>query len=86
VLHSIRVATEVKEVSDIYDKHYGTTRIKAETMEAKTAAEDNRHCFPVERPVLPFRSMDPREQNIQTGAALMREVPAKGFYCDFGGH
>jgi hypothetical protein len=86
VLYSIRVATEVKVVSDIYDKHYGTTRIKAETMEAKTAAEDNRHCFPVERPVLPFRSMDPREQNIPTGAAALCQMPGKRFYYGFGGH
>lgn len=86
VLHSIRMANTVKEVADLYDKYYGTPRIKTETVEGETKAADNRHSYPVERPVLPFRSMDPREQNIPTRESPMHSVPAKGFYSCFGGY
>jgi hypothetical protein len=84
VLYHIRQATEVKAISDQYDKIYGTPCIKTTSVDTEKAAD--RHCEPLERPVLPYRSMDPREQNIPTAASLMREVPAKGFYCGFGGH
>jgi hypothetical protein len=86
VLYHIHQATEVKTISDQYDKIYGTPTIKAEAMAAEAAADNNRHCLPVQRPVLPFRSMDPREQNLPTRESLMRSVPSKGFYSCFGGY
>lgn len=41
---------------------------------------------PVERPVLPFRSMDKREQNIPSAKSLMCAVSAGGYYNAFGGY
>jgi hypothetical protein len=65
---------------------YAAPRIKRETVETKASAGNNRHSLPVERSVLPFRSMDPGEQAIPDSESLMHLVPAKGFYYGFGGY
>jgi hypothetical protein len=86
VLFHIRQAKEVKAISDQYDKIYGTPFIKTTSLDTEKAADNNRHCEPLERPVLPFRSMDPREQNIPTRESIMCSVPTQGFYRGFGGY
>lgn len=70
VMHGVKEANSTQAVVDLYNKCYGQTTIKASAMGQN---KDNRSPDrePVERPVLPYRSMDPREQGIPAAEPAM---------------
>jgi hypothetical protein len=77
VLHGIKEAYNTENVKKLYAKCYEQTEVKGKALDAKKT-EEARNVLPVERPVLPFNSMDPREQVIQTGESSLRGV-SKGW-------
>jgi hypothetical protein len=85
VLHGLKEAHKTKAVVDLYYHLYGQTNIKAASLESdKTNRPANSQ--PIERPVLPYRSMDKREQNVPARKSFMCGVPAGGYYNAFGGY
>lgn len=84
VMHGERVAREIPEIDKLYNKIYGKTRGKEEAVEQSAGGTDKRE--PVERPILPFRSMDPREQAVPSAASIVRSLPARGFDNAFSGY
>lgn len=87
VLHGIKEAQEKREVVTLYNKIYGKTEIKTSSL---GESEENRvgesfNVEPIQRPVLPCRSMDPRESNIPATKSALRSVPARECCMPFGG-
>ena len=71
VLHGIRQAENTYNVVKLYEKCYGETKVEKETVDTREKGNPRKaDAAPVERPVLPYNSMDKREQNIP------REEPA----------
>jgi len=75
VVHGIKEAYNTPNVINLYKKLYGETEIKKETLAPQ---EDQRtektDAGPVERPVLPYNSMDKREQAVQGEVSAVRAV------------
>jgi hypothetical protein len=85
VMHGIREAREQSAVVDLYNRLYGQTKIETPSLgQDKTGRISN--IQPIQRPVLPYRSMDKREQNVPSGKSIMCSVPAGGYYNAFSGY
>jgi hypothetical protein len=87
VLHGINEASTCPELVKQYERYYGKTNSKAKAVEpAKEKPAAPPDSEPVERPVLPYRSMDKREQNIPASASTVLAMPARGYYNGIGGY
>lgn len=84
VMHGERCAREIPEVVELYNKIYGKTSSQEKTVEHSSKSTDKRE--PVERPVLPFRSMDPREQTVPDTESFVCSLPAREFNSAFSGY
>lgn len=71
VLHGVTEANNTRAVMDLYNKIYGP--------EDKPPAEKQLIPLPVNKPVLPYRHQDPREQNIPSGKTFLGTL-ANGEY------
>lgn len=78
VMHGENVANTVPEVIKLYDRIYGKARSKKASLE-QSSDGDRQKQEPVERPVLPFRSMDPREQAFQRREPIVCGMQKRGF-------
>jgi hypothetical protein len=83
VLHGIKEAKRTSNVIDLYNECYGETKIKCAPLAQKTT-RITAEFQPVERPVLPYRSLDPREQNISTAESSVQAMQGIGIYCGLG--
>ena len=85
VIHGVKQAQRVKQVVELYDLCYGQTYIKTETLE-HTQVDRLANSQEIERPVLPYRSMDKREQVVQDAKPIVRPVSERGYYNAFSGY
>lgn len=88
VMHGRSKAYEVKEVIELYDSIYGSSEIKASPVatDGKNSVFDSE---PISRPVLPYRSMDPREQDVQgwtPSLCGMREAGTRRAFSGYRPH
>jgi hypothetical protein len=88
VLHGIREAFEKLEVVNLYKKVYGKAEIKTSSLgeNEECGADKSSNLQPIQRPVLPYRSMDPRESGIPAAKFALRSVPKGEYYSAFGGY
>lgn len=86
VMYAIKQAENVVEIKAIYEKYYGETPIEAPAMVPATLPADRKAEQAITRPVLPYRSMDPREQNIPNGKPFVHSLSTGGFYSGFSGY
>lgn len=84
VLHGISEANETLQVVELYNKCYEQTTIITETVAAEgSSSEASKQIC---RPVLPFRSLDPREQDVPTGKPFMQALSGGGYRQPVGGY
>lgn len=87
VLHGIREAYTQKAVIDLYNKCYAKAKIKITTLGPDKNTEDFKTPRePIERPVLPYRSMDKREQIISSKQSALQGVRTRGFSNPIAGY
>lgn len=86
VMYGIDQAMTVVELIELYDEIYGDTKIKKEAVAKQPATAKEFDSQPVTRPVLPFRSLDKREQEIQNRTSVMCSVREDGFGGGFRGY
>jgi len=85
VMHGEKTAHSIREINELYEKHYGDPKKQKTAMECATV-ECSTGKPQIERPVLPFRSLDPREQGVPTGKSFMRSLCSSGYGSPFGGY
>jgi len=78
VLHGCTEANNIKAVMDLYNKIYGP--------EDKPPAEKQLIPLPVSKPVLPFRSQDPREQDIPSGKTFLNTLADGDYNRPYSGY
>jgi hypothetical protein len=87
VLHGIKEANNTIAVLQLYEKCYGATQFKKETMgPGKEPGHEATCAGQIERPVLPYNSMDKREQNIQGEKSIVHSVSCGWTYGAFNGY
>ena len=83
-MHGDRNARTITQIIDLYNQCYNAPpKIEKEAMGVVKSTFDSQ---PVERPVLPQRSMDPREQNIPQAKPTVQTVREDGFGGGFRGY
>jgi hypothetical protein len=83
VLHGVKEAYTTAQVVELYERYYGKTETVKETMEPDATDIDPEQIC---RPVLPYRSLDPREQVIPTGKSFVHSLSGAGYHQPFGGY
>ena len=79
VHHGIREAYNTQNVVKLYEQCYGETEIKKEILDTREKERQGQaNAGPVERPVLPYNSMDKREQVVPAEEPVMCAV-SKGW-------
>lgn len=82
-MHGARLASNCPQIIELYNQIYAETEINQKAVDDE---KDSFNSQPVERPVLPYRSMDEREQVVSAGAQFVRSMPADGFGGGFRGY
>jgi len=84
VLHGVTEAHNTIQVVELYNKCYGQTEIETTALEPEATGKN--HTAQICKPVLPYRSMDPREQSVPAGKPFMRSLSGRGYHQPFGGY
>jgi hypothetical protein len=86
VMHGIKEAMETKQVLDLYRSIYVKSKITSPSLGNKATDAKGFNSQPVTKPVLPYRSMDEREQDIQAEQPSMRFMSARKHDCALHGY
>lgn len=81
-----RQAFIIDEIEKLYDKIYGETKVKTAPVAKDSEPISEAERQPVTRPVLPFRSMDKREQVISGGESFVSALSGRGYNSPFSGY
>lgn len=84
VTHGLYEAYNNPIVVKLYEKCYGEAKVEKETVDTgKKQDPPKADGKPIERPVLPYNSMDHREQVVQGEESSVRPMPCGGYYSAF---
>lgn len=85
VLHAVSNVAGIKELNKKYESLYGKTAIEKEAVEQQAASRVP-YIPKIERPVLPYRTMDAGEQDIPSGKPFMCSLSGAGYHQPFNGY